>query len=68
MLPVGVQATQIHLNYWDLKKLSEFEFFLQNNEGRFLDFNQTISLTKNSKISSLLNKSLEIILKFKRII
>ena len=68
MLPFGVQATQIHLNYWDLKKLSEFEFFLQNNEGRFLDFNQTISLTKNSKISSLLNKSLEIILKFKRII
>ena len=68
MLPVGVQATQIHLNYWNLKKLSEFELFLKNNRGKFLDFDQTISLTKNSKISFLLNKSLEIALKLKRII
>ncbi len=68
MLPVGVQATQIHLNYWNLKKLSEFELFLKNNRGKFLDFDQTISLTKNSKISFLLNKSLEIALKLKRIV
>ncbi len=66
MLPYGVQATQIHLNYWDTKKFEEFEIFLEKNKNNILDFNQTILLAKNSNLSSVLNKSLELVLKVKR--
>ena len=67
MLPFGVQATQIHLNYWDEKKFNNFSKFLFKNKNKFLSFDQAIKKTKQSVFSKITNYSVEYGLKFIRI-
>ena len=67
MLPFGVQATQIHLNYWDEKKFNNFSKFLFKNKNKFLSFDQAIKKTKQSIFSKITNYSVEYGLKFIRI-
>ena len=66
MLPYGVQATQIHLNYWDEKKFKNFEMFIKKNSYKFLDLNEAASNIKNNIFSLLSNYILRISLKFLR--
>ena len=66
MLPFGVQATQIHLNYWNEKKFENFAKFLLKNKERFLSFDQTLMRRKKSLLTKITNFSVEFGLKFIR--
>ena len=66
MLPFGVQATQIHLNYWDEEKFKIFSEFLFKNNGKFLSFDETLDRTSQSYMSKMNNFFLKLGLKFIR--
>ena len=33
ILPFGIQSTQIHVNYWNIKKYKDFETFIEKNHS-----------------------------------
>ena len=48
-----MQATQIHLNYWDEEKFKIFSEFLFKNNGKFLSFyNETLDRTSQSYVKN----------------
>ncbi len=63
MLPFGVQATQIHLNYWNEEKFKIFSEFLLKNDRKFLSFDETLERTNQSYLSKINNFSLKLGLK-----
>ena len=66
-LPFGIQSTQIHLNYWKEKDFSDFEEFINNNSDKIVTYDQAINKINDNLTYKLINKSLEKILKLKRI-
>ena len=36
MLPFGIQATQIHLNYWKQNDFDNFEKFIESNQKKII--------------------------------
>ena len=66
MLPFGVQATQIHLNYWDEEKFKIFSEFLFKNNGKFLVLTKHSDRTSQSYMSKMNNFFLKLGLKFIR--
>ena len=55
MLPFGIQSTQIHLNYWDIKDYNKFEKFVIENHSKIINFDQCIERVNNSNFSRLIN-------------
>ena len=67
-LPFGVQATQIHLNYWKQNDFDNFEKFVENNQKKIISYEQTLKKINKSRGHRLINKLTEITLKTKRIL
>ena len=67
-LPFGIQATQIHLNYWTQEDFNNFEKFIKKNSNKIITYDQAIKKINNNIFYKLINGLLEKILKFLRII
>ena len=67
-LPFGIQTTQIHLNYWKSEDFNNFEKFIKKNSNKIITYDQALGKINNNFFYKFINKSLEKILKFKRII
>ena len=67
-LPFGIQTTQIHLNYWKREDFDNFEKFIKKNSNKIITYDQALNKINNNFFYKFINKSLSIILKFKRII
>ena len=67
-LPFGIQTTQIHLNYWKSEDFNNFEKFIEKNSNKIITYDQALNKINNNFFYKFINKSLSIILKFKRII
>tara|TARA_Y100000590_G_scaffold18275_1_gene21796 strand:- start:59966 stop:60730 length:765 start_codon:yes stop_codon:yes gene_type:complete len=66
-LPIGIQAFQIHLNYFEQKDFDNFEKFIELNAKKIITYDQALSKLKNNlshKIVRILTKK---ILQIKRI-
>ena len=67
-LPFGIQATQIHLNYWTQEDFNNFEKFIKKNSNKIITYDQAIKKINNNIFYKFINGLLEKILKFLRII
>ena len=56
MLPFGIQATQIHLNYWKQNDFNNFEEFVKSNQKKIIDYEQALKKVNNSIGYRLINK------------
>jgi predicted deacetylase len=63
ILPFGIQSTQMHINYWDKKCLSNFEDFINKNYNKVVDINYIIKLGKSNILKKSINYSVEKTLK-----
>jgi predicted deacetylase len=68
ILPFGIQATQLHINYWKDKDYDEFEHFIKKNHERIIDLDYAFTKISNSSIMYIISFFLKHILKFKRLI
>ena len=67
-LPFGIQATQIHLNYWKQKDFDNFEKFILNNLNKIITYDQALKKINNNLFYKFINLLTKIILKIKRFI
>ena len=63
LLPFGIQATQIHLNYWTEDDYINFENFIQMNHRKIISFDQCLERINNNIFSKLINFSTKSALK-----
>jgi len=67
-LPFVIQATQIHLNYWEQEDFDNFEKFIKKNSDKIITYDQAIKKINNNIFYKFINSILEKILKFIRFI
>ena len=67
-LPFGIQATQIHLNYWKDKDFQDFENFIRKNQNNFICYEDALKKINNGIHYRFLNGLTKTILKSKRAI
>ena len=67
-LPFIIQATQIHLNYWEQEDFDNFEKFIKKNSDKIITYDQAIKKINNNIFYKFINSILEKILKFIRFI
>ena len=67
-LPFGIQATQVHLNYWNQKDFNNFEKFIIKNLKNIITYDQAIEKVNNSLFYKSINILTKKILQLKRII
>ena len=65
-LPFGIQATQIHLNYWTQKDFDNFEKFIVKNSNKIITYDQALKKINNNLLYKLVGNLLSKALKFKR--
>ena len=65
-LPFGIQATQIHLNYWKQKDFDSFEKFITKNLSKIITYDQAIKKINNNFFYKFIKTLSKNILKFKR--
>ena len=67
-LPIGIQSTQIHLNYWKEKDFLNFEKFIEKNKSKIISFDQALNKINDGlfyrSINLLVEKTLKILRKF----
>ena len=63
ILPLGIQATQIHLNNWNDKDFEKFEKLISKNSEKIVDINYIYNLKSSNFFQKSLNYSLEKTLK-----
>ena len=68
MLPFGIQATQIHLNYWNQKDFDIFEKFVIKNSNKIITYDQALEKVNNNLFYKLINILMRKTLKIKRLI
>ncbi len=66
MLPIGVQSTQLHINYWNEEDFLKFEQFIVKNHKKILPYNDVIKYVNDNIVLKVINTILEKILKLKR--
>ena len=66
-LPIGVQSTQIHLNYWNENDFENFKIFLNKNTNNFITYDEALNEIDNTFIMKFVNKIIEILLRLKRL-
>jgi predicted deacetylase len=54
-LPFGIQATQIHLNYWNENDCINFENFIEKNHQKIISFDQCLEKINNNIFGKLIN-------------
>lgn len=67
-LPYGIQATQIHLNYWNDEDYIKFETFVKKNLDQIINYDQALSKVDNGAYNKVLNFAVKKILKTKRVL
>ena len=67
-LPFGIQATQIHLNYWRQKDFNNFERFIEKNSNKIITYDQALEKINNNLFYKFIGSLSAKILRFKRII
>ena len=67
-LPFGIQATQIHLNYWKDKDFLDFESFIRKNKNNFICYEDALKKINNGIHYRFLNGLTKTILRSKRAI
>ncbi len=65
-LPLGIQSTQLHINYWGEKDFKNFEYFVNKNHSKIIDLDTAYLMNSENLFIKLFNNSIEPILKFKR--
>ena len=65
-LPIGIQSTQIHLNYWDENYYQKFENFINKNYNKIIDMNYLLTLNKFNFFKNIVNSTVEKSLKLLR--
>ena len=68
ILPFGIQATQIHLNYWNDKDFKQFEQFIEKNKENFITFDEAINKVNNGLFYKIIRSSMKKTLKLIRLI
>ena len=66
-LPFGIQATQLHINYWDNKDLERFENFIVKHHNKIVDLDYIIDITDPNPIQNITNFIVEKTLKTARL-
>ena len=67
ILPLGIQATQIHLNNWNDKDFEKFEKLISKNLEKIVDINYIYNLKSSNFFQKSLNYSMEKALKTLRL-
>ena len=67
-LPFGIQATQIHLNYWNENDFNNFEKFVEKNQNNFITYEDAMKKVNNAIHFKLINQLTKIFLKTKRVL
>ena len=62
-LPFGIQATQIHINYWESIDLIKFEKFLENYHKKIKDLDYILGIASKNYLQSFTNFFVEKTLK-----
>ena len=65
-LPFGIQATQIHLNYWKENDFENFKKFVKKNKNNFITYDQALEKVSNKIHYRLINEFTKALLKTKR--
>ena len=65
-LPIGIQSTQIHLNYWDQDYFTKFENFIEKYKRNIVDLNYILTLNESNLFKNMINSSIEKTLKIIR--
>jgi len=65
-LPFGIQATQIHLNYWKENDFNNFAMFVKKNKNNFITYDEAIKKVNNNIQYKLINGFTKVLLKTKR--
>jgi len=65
MLPIGIQSTQLHINYWDEEYFKGFKSFIEKNHTFIRSFDQIIDFEENL-LKKIINFSIEKNLKLAR--
>ena len=66
LAPFGIQATQIHLNYWGQEDFDNFEKFIEKNSDKVITYDQALSKVSDKFFYKFLNTLTKKILKIKR--
>ena len=66
LVPFGIQATQIHLNYWGKEDFDNFEKFIEKNSDKVITYDQALSKVSDNFFYKFLNTSTKKMLKVKR--
>tara|TARA_Y100001970_G_scaffold283311_1_gene398121 strand:+ start:372 stop:1145 length:774 start_codon:yes stop_codon:yes gene_type:complete len=67
-LPFGIQATQIHLNYWNKQDFNNFETFVEKNQKSFISYDEAIQKVNENVYFKFINQLTKFSLKTKRIL
>ena len=65
-MPFGIQATQIHLNYWKENDFENFKTFVKKNKNNFITYDQALEKVSNKIHYRLINEFTKALLKTKR--
>ena len=68
ILPIGIQSTQIHLNYWKQNDFEDFEKFINKNLNKIITYEEALKKVNTSLFFKLIKKLTEVALKTKRIL
>ena len=66
ILPLGIQSTQLHLNYWKENDFDKFENFINKNLNNIITYDEALKKVNNHFGFKLINKFTEFVLKTKR--
>ena len=65
-LPFGIQATQIHLNYWKQNDFDNFENFIKKNQNNLITYEEAIEKVNNNIQYKFINTFIKTLLRTKR--
>jgi hypothetical protein len=68
ILPLGIQSTQIHINYWSDKDFINFKKFIEKHHKKVISADLAFSKISNSYLDKIINFTFEKLLKFKRLV
>ena len=67
-MPFGIQAFQVHLNYYNQKDFENLKGFIEKNSKKIIDYDKAISKVNNNLGYKLIRFISKKILKIKRLV
>ena len=68
LLPIGIQSTQIHINYWNEKDFINFKKFIEKNHKKVISADFAFSKISNGLLFEIINLTIKGLLKLKRLV